>query len=72
MFSATDEGMTVRLEFYQKDLKSITYRTARLIANSLYDLTEQYGPRQIIWSDVEDRSVVASHVSLIFETTPES
>lgn len=66
MFSHNQGDIDVQLCFFAPDMRSITFYEAKEIANELYDLTNEYGPRQIAWANVEIGGAVASYMWLHF------
>ena len=61
-FSFGDEDISVYLEFFAPNMRSIRYGYARKIVDELYDLTNYYGAREITWADVEIDGVIVSHM----------
>ncbi|KAL6715027.1 hypothetical protein ACLMJK_007288 [Lecanora helva] len=70
LFRASDEGVTVEIDFFSHNTRSLTYQQVRKILNELYDLTQQYGARQIVWSNIEIDGVAVCHLSLSFVASP--
>ena len=66
IFKAGDEDIEVQLGFFAPDMQSITFQTAKEIANELYELTNRYGARQIAWASIDVDSVVVSYMWLHF------